>query len=191
MNLKHAIIAAAMSLAATAASATVITFTGLTTQYGDGNRLASSMTATAKSLSYTESGYIFTLFTPNASPFNAHIGDVGGANTFNWHDGIENGVGAYVTITKVDGGLFNLNSFNYFSGGGITVSATGNSNAVLSGRGVANLNFLGVSSATFSSARISQNQIDNVNLTSVPEPASLALFAAGFGLLGFARRRKA
>lgn len=180
-----------MSFAATAASATVITFTGLTTQYGDGNRLASSMTATANSLSYTESGYIFTLFTPNASAFNTHIGDAGASNTFNWHDSDDNGAGAYVTITKVGGGLFNLNSFNYVSSAGTTVSASGKTSTFLAGTGVSNVNFLGVSSATFRSANNSHNQIDNVTLTSVPEPASLALFAAGFGLLGAARRRKA
>ena len=178
--------------AAASASATTLTFNNLTAEYGDGSPLGANMTLTAHSLSYTENGYILTLFAPNAlTSTSSHIGD-GAALTqaFTWHDSGDNGLGAYVTLAKIDGSLFNLNSFSYLATG-LTVSAAGQVSQFLSGSGTDTINFRGVSSVTFSSVNYTFNGIDNVDVSNVPEPASLALLGLGFAGLAASRRKKA
>jgi hypothetical protein len=134
-------------------------------------------------------GYVVTLQTPNTYAYGAHIGDgTGMPNTFNWHDDGDNGIGAYVTISALNGELFDLTSFDYYSAG-LTLSAVGYTSQFLSGAGNALVDFNGLSSVTFSSAGYTGNQLDNINVSSaVPEPASIALI--GLGLLGFAASRR-
>jgi hypothetical protein len=174
-----------------AASAEVLTFDALTTTYGDGFPLGPNMTGNSQFMSYVESGYVLTLNTTNAPDYfvGAHIGDgTGVAQTYNWHDGADNAPGAFVTLTKADGGSFNLNSFDYASDGGLTVASF--NFAAGSGTFMAGLN--NVTSVSFYGP--SNNQLDNINVTggagAVPEPATWAMMIGGMGAVGGAMRRR-
>lgn len=186
--MKSKIAVALVSLfAATIVNATTLTFNGLNRTYGDGYSLGANMTATSTALSYTEKGYELTLQTPNTYAFGAHIGDgTSVANTFNWHQGFDNGSGAYVTLNKLNGELFNLTSFSYGGSGGLTLSALGYTSEFFSGKGNALVNFNNVSSVKFITA--GSEQLDNIKVSAVPEPTSVAL--VGLGLLGFAASRR-
>lgn len=192
MKIKTKVAVALVSLfAAAAVNANTLTFDSLTSYYGDGWGYNADMTYTDTSLSYTESGYVLTLHTPNTYPGGAHIGDgTSAAQTYNWHDEADNGYAAYVTLTEVTGALFNLTSFDYFTDG-LTVSASGYADQNFANGGTAVVNFNGVSSVTFNNFSIGglYNQLDNLVVSSaVPEPTSVALF--GLGLLGFAASRR-
>lgn len=175
---------AALAFSAVSAQATTLTF--------DGVGYVVPFT------SYTEGGYTLTLVIPNPTGYAQHIGDAGVGNTFNWHDEGDNGIGAYVVLTKDGGGLFNLSSLDYvnqgsaYGGGGTLVVASGATSYSLSASGATALSFNGVSSVTFSSANYSYNQIDNLNVTAaVPEPETYAMLAGGLALLGAVARRRA
>jgi len=69
MNLKSILAAIAIGIAASSASATVLTFDTLTEMmYGDGFPLAGTMSYDGADLSYEESGFKLTLHAPNAAP---------------------------------------------------------------------------------------------------------------------------
>lgn len=188
------LVAGLMSLAAAVSvNAATLTFNGLTSTYGDGFPLGSNMSATTDSLAYTENGFVLTLQTPHTYDFGSHIGDAGvsGAQTYNWHEGADNGPGSYVTLTQLGGGFFNLLGLNFVTNSLLTVSATGYVPQAFTGSGSALLNFNNISMVTFSSA--GNSALDNISVTpaSVPEPESIALMLAGLGLMGaISRRRK-
>jgi hypothetical protein len=197
MNSFHKIAAAALALSTvSAAQATTLVFDDLVDTYGDGGPILANMTYNAQTLTYTDSGYLLTLNTVNlvSSPTGAHIGDgTSVAQTYNWHDGGDNSGGAFVTLTRVGGGLFDLVSFDFLADSVFDVSASGYTTLNLgssSGNRIAN--FIGVSSVTFRGTN--NNQLDNIvvnaNTTAAPEPASWAMMVAGFGLVGAAVRRR-
>lgn len=198
MNTKIKLLAAAIALSAAAsASATTLTFDGLNNTYGDGNPLGANMTSDGQFLRYTESGYVLTLITSNAPSrsYGAHIGDgTSVADTFNWHDDGDNQIGAFVTLTKADGGAFDLLSFDYANQGtGLTASSGANSMFYMgNSAGSVASNFRNVTSVSFASSNYSNNQLDNLVLAApaVPEPATWAMMLAGFGMIGFAARRR-
>jgi hypothetical protein len=191
------ILAAVAFLAAGSASAAVLTFDGLTDMmYGDGFPLASGMAYDGTNLTYVESGFQLTLNAPGADAGAAHVGDgTYDSQTFNWHDGFENGWDTYVTLTRVGGGKFNLNSFDYFMD--LTgVSADGVSLGSISDMGTWSTALTGITELRLSSGAF--NEIDNVNVEAaadtpggtVPLPGTLALMLGGLAALDLARRRR-
>jgi hypothetical protein len=189
------ILAAIAFMAAGSASATVLNFDGLTEMmYGDGFPLAGSMTYDGLNLTYVESGFQVTLNTPEADAGAAHVGDgTYEPSTWNWHDGFENGGNSFITLTRVGGGKFNLNSFDYVMDwsdvavDGVSVGSIqdiGTWSTVLT-----NVTELRIGSGAF-------NQIDNVNVDAaapsgaVPLPGTLALMLGGLAAGSLARRRR-
>jgi len=193
MKTVHMMAAAVLALTAGAAAqaqTSTLTFDGLIDVYGDGNPI-SPLTGDSQAITYVESGYQLTLHTSNdpSALYGAHIGDAGGLHTFNWHDSGDNLYGAYVTLSKVGGGTFNLLGFDYASDD-LTVT-DGTTSILLNGSGNVSANLFNVTSVTFSSLNYTNNQLDNVQVSgAVPEPASWALMLGGFGLVGGAMRSR-
>jgi len=189
------ILAAVAFMAAGSAGATVLNFDGLTEMmYGDGFPLAGSMTYNGPNLTYVESGFQVTLNAPGADADAAHVGDgTYEPSTYNWHDGMENGWDTFVTLTRVGGGKFNLNSFDYFMDWS-DVSADGVSVGSIQDSGTWSTVLTGITELRIGSG--AYNQIDNVNVEaaapsgSVPLPGTLALMLGGLAAGSVARRRK-
>jgi hypothetical protein len=191
------ILAAIAFLAAGSASAAVLTFDGLTDMmYGDGFPLASGMSYDGTNLTYVESGFQVTLNAPGADAGAAHIGDgTFDPQTFNWHDGMENGGDTYVTLTRVGGGKFDLNSFDYYMDW-TDVSADGVSLGSITDFGTWSTALTGITELRLSSGAF--NEIDNVDVAAsadtpsgaVPLPGTLALMLGGLAAGGLARRRR-
>jgi len=189
------ILAAVAFLAAGSASAAVLTFDGLTDMmYGDGFPLASGMSYDGTNLTYVESGFQLTLNAPGADAGAAHIGDgTFDPQTFNWHDGMENGSGTFLTLTRVGGGKFDLNSFDYFMDW-TDVSADGVSLGSIADFGTWSTALTGITELRLTSGAF--NEIDNVDVSAdtpsgaVPLPGTLALMLGGLAAGGLARRRR-
>lgn len=203
--MKHSILAMAViaglaGSAVPAAAATTLTFSDIgTCCQGGGDPILSNMTYNSETLTYTSGGYIVSLNTTNpiGNSVGAHIGDgTSVAGTYNWHDGMDNQPGAYVSITQVGGGLFSLLELDFYSDSGLSLSG-GLVGPLSLGSGTGNLATLGhasyfsnISSLTIYGA--GNQQLDNIVLSTasaVPEPATWALMIVGFGLVGMALRR--
>jgi hypothetical protein len=197
------ILAAVAFLAAGSASAAVLTFDGLTDMmYGDGFPLADGMTYDGTNLTYQEAGFQLTLNAPNADAGAAHVGDgTFVSQTFNWRDGVgDNGTGTFMTLTRVGGGKFNLNSFDYYVYDPDTsdVSADGISVGAIQGEGTWTSGLSGITELRLTPDAFGFAQVDNIDVTaaadtpsgSVPLPGTLALMLGGLAAGGLARRRR-
>jgi hypothetical protein len=181
------------SMAANGASATVLDFSKLTEMmYGDGFPLADSMSYDGPNLKYEESGFQLTLHAPNAAPGAANVGSgTFEPQTYNWHDGLDNGSDTYVTLTRIDGGFFNLVSFDYFADRS-SVSADGKLVGVIQDAGTWATALTGIMELRISSGAFTQ--IDNIDVDASSRelslPGTLSLMLAGFAAAGFMRRRR-
>lgn len=192
MKLKNVLAALALGAMTTSASAAVLTFDNLTELvYGDVAPLLGSMSYSAEGLNYVEAGYKLTLNTPNAAFGVAHISDgTFQPQTYNWHDGLDNGWDSYVTLTRVGGGLFNLIGFDYDADWS-SVSADGALVGSIEGAGSWSTRLDGISELRLSSGW--WNQIDNLaveDASAVPLPGTLALLLGGLAAGGAVRRRR-
>jgi len=192
MKLKAILAALALGVAAANAGATVLTFDGLTgTMYGDGFPLAANMHYEGTNLVYEESGYRLTLNAPWADAGAAHVGDgTFDPQTFNWHDGFENGNDTFVTLTRIGGGRFDLRSFDYYTTGG-ALSTDGTLQAFLDGGGTWSTALNGIAELRFMSGAV--NALANVDVEAagaVPLPGTLPLLLGGVAAFGLARRRR-
>ncbi|MCS0612690.1 VPLPA-CTERM sorting domain-containing protein [Massilia kyonggiensis] len=192
MTLKAILAALALGAAAANAGATVLTFDGLTDMmYGDGFPLAANMHYEGTNLVYEESGYRLTLNAPGAAAGAAHVGDgTFDPQTYNWHDGYENGADTFVTLTRIGGGRFDLRSFDYYTTGS-ALSADGNLQAFLEGGGTWNTALDGITELRFTSGAV--NALANVDVDAagtVPLPGTVPLLLGGVAAFCLARRRR-
>jgi hypothetical protein len=195
MKLKAILAALALGVAAANAGATVLTFDGLTDMmYGDGLPLAANMYYDGTNLVYEESGYRVTLNAPEAAAGAASVGDgTFNVQTYNWHDGIDNGNNTFVALTRIDGGKFDLHGFD-FDTLGSAVSTDGSLQAFLEGAGTWATALNGITELRFTSSSMA-NQFDNVDVDTasagaVPLPGTLPLLMGGMTAFGLARRRR-
>lgn len=185
---------ASMAVGAAQAAPATITFDGVTA--ADYENFTS----------YTEAGYTFTLVT-GLGASQSHIGDgTYESETLNWHDGGDNGEGAYMRLSRADNATFNLLSFDFatqspghpFSlvgSGGQSLSLIGaNDGFGESKASLASPGWQGLSYVYFY-ANSSGGQIDNLNValtSAVPEPETVAMLLCGLAAVGFlSKRRKA
>jgi hypothetical protein len=142
-------------------------------------------------LVYDESGYRLTLNAPRADAGAAHIGDgTFDPQTFNWHDGYENGGGTFVTLTRIGGGKFDLHGFDYYTTGS-ALSADGGLLSFLDGGGTWTAALNGITELRFTSGAV--NALANVDVEAagtVPLPGTVPLLLGGVAAFGAVRRRR-
>jgi hypothetical protein len=197
MKIKSILAALILVALASSASATVLTFDNLdnldnATTYGNGSPLLDSMSYDGKNLTYQESGFQLTLNAPNSETGAADIGSgTFDLQTYNWQGGMENGDGAYVTLTRLGGGLFNLISFGYYTDVS-TLFADGSQVGTLEGWGTWDTALNGISELRLSSGYF--NQLDNIRVENVnaalPLPGTLSLLLGGLAACALVRRRQ-
>ncbi|MYM23949.1 PEP-CTERM sorting domain-containing protein [Duganella sp. FT135W] len=159
-----------------------------------------------------------TIFTTQGFVFTAldYLGLSGGVDSYNNgttvltfapHDIVSGTETNAVTFRRQDAGLFNLNSLEFspgaYAGTSVKLGIKGvfaNGSTVSGVVQTSNVGFLtpvdfvgwtGLASVVLTGNLLSQSyvQIDNINVSAVPEPASYAMLFAGLGLLGFVARR--
>jgi hypothetical protein len=191
MTFKRILAALALGAAASGAGAAVLTFDALTDLvYGDTAPLLGSMSYSAEGLNYVEGGFRLTLHAPNAAFGAAHISDGSfQPQTYNWHDGLENGWGTYLTVRRVGGGLFDLTGFDYDVEWS-AVYADGVAVAPIQGAGSWNTALQGISELRIGAG--AWNQIDNLALqeAAVPLPGTVFLLLGGLAAGGAVRRSR-
>ncbi len=193
MKFKTLLAALSLGAAAGGAHAAMLTFDGLTGWvYGDGAALAANMHYDGNNLVYQEAGFQLTLNAPNAAAGAAHISDgTFEPQTYNWHDGSDNGGGSYLTLTRVGGGLFDVTGFDYYTDWS-ALSADGVPAGVLEGAGTWDRALRGISELRLGSGAF--NQLDNISVDSagaaVPLPGTLPLLLGGLSAVALARRRR-
>jgi len=138
-----------------------------------------------------------TLHAPDSAPGTANIGEgTFEPQTFNWRDGISNGTGTFMTLTRVGGGKFNVNGFDYYVDDTSDVSADGMSVGAIIGPGAWTTGLTGISELRLTVDAFGFAQVDNIDVTAarqgaVPLPGTLALMVGGLAAGGLARRRRA
>lgn len=177
--------AAAVFAAAPAAATVTVTFDSLVapTYLGNGD-------------SVTDSGFTFT---SNSGAYN-YLWDGSATNSNGTNNLVSSGffgAGPGFTITKVGGGSFKLVSFD----AAISFYSTQTTATLTAGSAVVNytptlttytVNQTGSSITISNGLTDGYWTIDNVVFGSaVPEPASWSMLITGFGLIGFAARRRA
>jgi len=191
------ILAAVAFLAAGSASATVLNFDDLTDMVYGGSPLPANMAYDGTNLTYVQSGFQVTLHAPDSAPGTANIGEgTFESQTFNWRDGISNGTGTFMTLTRVGGGKFNLNGFDYYVDDTSDVSADGISLGAIIGPATWTTGLTGISELRLTVDAFGFAQVDNIDVTAaqqgaVPLPGTLALMLGGLAAGGLARRRRA
>jgi hypothetical protein len=192
------ILAAIAFMAAGSAGATVLNFDDLTDMVYGGSPLPANMAYDGTNLTYVQSGFQVTLHAPDSAPGTANIGEgTFEPQTFNWRDGISNGTGTFMTLTRVGGGKFNLSGFDYSVDYPDTtdVSADGMSVGAIMGPGSWTTGLTGISELRLTVDAFGFAQVDNIDVTAaqgaVPLPGTLALMLGGLAAGGLARRRRA
>ena len=194
-NLKF-ILALGTIVACQSAFATVITFESLGSGGTNSNSVADG---------YTESGYQFNNLNHVGDAVAFAVWQTGNTNDFNGSTALFNNYDSGQTeMTQVGGGGFNVTSIDmsclYLNNpGAFSVSFTGtradastvtNTFTLNTPNSVQTFNFSGMSNVVKLDWTQSSpyHQFDNININTVPEPASLAVL--GLGAFALIRRRK-
>jgi|TARA_B110000091_G_scaffold110994_1_gene120247 hypothetical protein len=147
---------------------------------------------------YIENGYKFELVSGGTNPYFGVLASSTGS--LYWQDnGIPTGSNpenAMVKMTRVDGGLFDLWGFDLIGASNdiwLNASTGGvNTYQVSIANGNYTIPINRIDSAKFDFRYIGPNSgaIDNVNVSAVTEPSSLALLGLGIAGLSLSRRKK-